>query len=69
MTTDDRILAALISAGVPETIRTRDELNAAITAAMTVIDVTNHDWHGFPRDLDVPRSWWAGDVAHSADVF
>ena len=67
-TTTSPVLAALIAAGVPSRLRSTAHVNAAISAALTVLAVTNRDWRGFPRDRDVSRAWWAAEVERAAAV-
>jgi hypothetical protein len=63
---DAPLLAVLLAAGVPATLRTHAQINDAITAAMPEIGITNRYWWGFPREC-MTLAHWAEDVARAAD--
>ena len=60
------LLAVLLAAGVPASLRRRAQIEAAITAAMPAIGITNRLWWGFPRSC-MPLARWADAVARAAD--
>ena len=61
-----RLLEVLRLADLPNYLRSHDHINAAITAAMPHIGITNRCWWAFPRTA-MPLADWAADVARAAD--
>jgi len=60
------LLEVLRLADLPNYLRSRAQINAAITAAMPHIGITNANWWGFPRARMLLADW-AADVARAAD--
>jgi len=60
------LLEVLRLADLPNYLRSRAQINAAITAAMPHIGITNANWWAFPRSPMLLADW-AADVARAAD--
>jgi len=59
------LLEVLRAAGLPARLRSRNDINNAITVAMPFIGVTNPCWWAFRRAPMSLRAW-AADVSRSA---
>ena len=62
-----RLLEVLRLAGLPNYLRGRADIDAAITAAMPEIGITNRDWWAFPRTAMLLADW-AADVSRAAEI-
>ena len=61
-----RLLEVLRLADLPNYLRSHDNINAAIAAAMPHIGISNANWWAFPRSPMLLADW-AADVARAAD--
>jgi hypothetical protein len=61
-----RLLEVLRLADLPNFLRSHDNINAAIAAAMPHIGISNANWWAFPRSPMLLADW-AADVARAAD--
>ena len=62
-----RLLEVLRLADLPNYLRSRAQINAAITAAMPHINITNANWWAFPRSPMLLADW-AADVSRAAEI-
>lgn len=62
-----RLIEVLRLAGLPNYLRSHDNINAAITAAMPHIGITNANWWAFPRSPMLLADW-AADVSRAAEI-
>ena len=62
-----RLLEVLRLADLPNYLRSRADIDAAITAAMPHIGITNRLWWAFPRTAMLLADW-AADVARAAEI-
>ena len=60
-----RLLEVLRLADLPNYLRGREDIDAAITAAMPHIGITNRCWWAFPRTAMLLADW-AADVSRAA---
>jgi hypothetical protein len=61
------LLEVLRLADLPNYLRSRAQINAAITAAMPHIGITNANWWAFPRSPMLLADW-AADVSRAAEI-
>ena len=61
------LIEVLRAAGLPARLRSRDDINNAITVAMPHIGISNHNWWAFPRTPMALRAW-AADVSRAAEI-
>lgn len=62
-----RLIEVLRLADLPNYLRSHDHINAAITAAMPHINITNPCWWAFPRSPMLLADW-AADVTRAAEI-
>jgi len=62
-----RLLEVLRLADLPNFLRSHDNINAAIAAAMPHIGISNANWWAFPRTA-MPLADWAADVSRAAEI-
>jgi len=61
------LIEVLRAAGLPARLRSRDDINTAITAAMPQVGITDRCWWAFPR-TPMLLADWAADVSRAADA-
>ena len=59
------LIEVLRAAGLPARLRSRNDIDAAITVAMPEIGITNRLWWAFPRTA-MSLADWAADVSRAA---
>ena len=62
-----RLLEVLRLAGLPNYLRGRADIDAAVTVAMPEIGITNRMWWAFPRSPMLLADW-AADVSRAAEI-
>ena len=62
-----RLLEVLRLADLPNRLRSRADIDAAITVAMPQVGITNRMWWAFPR-TPMLLADWAADVSRAADA-